>query len=229
MELERYAGGAAVHAALADVHRLAIVDQLFLTDLSPKELGAMLGVDSNLLAHHLGILEAAGLIERIASQGDRRRRYIRLTTAARPLAQPTASMATRRVVFVCTENAGRSQLAQGIWNQSQQVQAISAGTRPTTRLHPGTIRAAARRGIDLKDARPRPLLKLGSGDLVITVCDRAHETLVNRLGRYGLHWSLPDPATDRNPRAYDNSAEAIAERITAAAEHIAAGSSSRGS
>jgi ArsR family transcriptional regulator, arsenate/arsenite/antimonite-responsive transcriptional repressor / arsenate reductase (thioredoxin) len=228
MNLERYAGRASLHAALADVHRLAIVDQLFLTDLSPRELGSVLGIDSNLLAHHLAVLESAGLIERTASQGDRRRRYIRLSADGRQLAPPTSPVTAGRVVFVCTENAGRSQLAQGIWNQSQPLRAISAGTRPAHRLHEGTIRAAARRGIDLSDARPGPLPELGPGDLVITVCDRAHETLAGHLGRYGFHWSIPDPAAAGDPRAYDDSADTIAQRITAAAGHILATSSDGG-
>jgi ArsR family transcriptional regulator, arsenate/arsenite/antimonite-responsive transcriptional repressor / arsenate reductase (thioredoxin) len=129
-------------------------------------------------------------------------------------------VATRRLVFVCTENAGRSQLAQCIWNQSQPLPAISGGTRPAPRLHRGTVRAAARRGIDLTHARPGPLPELRPGDLVITVCDRAHETLAHQLGAYGLHWSVPDPATDADPRAYDRSAEIIAERISSAAARI---------
>jgi protein-tyrosine-phosphatase len=222
MDLERYADQVRVYGALADPHRLAIVDELRLSDRSPTEVGDSVRIDSNLLAHHLGILEAAGLIERVASQGDRRRRYIRLTSTAKQVTQPVAPMVAGRIVFVCTENAARSQLAQGIWNQTQLVRAISAGTRPAKRLHPGTIRAASRRGIDLRNARPAPLPELGPDDLVITVCDRAHEELSPQIGFGHLHWSIPDPATDIDPRAYESSAEVLSHRIADAADHILA-------
>ena len=70
---------AAIHTALADPHRLEIVDELAISDRSPTELGRSLAIGSNLLAHHLGVLEEAGLIERHASDGDARRRYVRLS------------------------------------------------------------------------------------------------------------------------------------------------------
>ncbi|MGB5757862.1 MAG: winged helix-turn-helix domain-containing protein, partial [Acidimicrobiales bacterium] len=72
---------AQLHRALAEPHRLEIVDELALSDRSPTELGHQLGMASNLLAHHLDVLEAAGLIERVTSTGDRRRRYLRLCRA----------------------------------------------------------------------------------------------------------------------------------------------------
>ena len=51
---------AAIHAALGDAHRLAIVEALRLSDRAPSELGVALGVPSNLLAHHVDVLEGAG-------------------------------------------------------------------------------------------------------------------------------------------------------------------------
>ncbi|MGZ5354378.1 MAG: ArsR/SmtB family transcription factor, partial [Actinomycetota bacterium] len=53
---------AAVHAALADPSRLRIVDELAMSDRSPSELGAALGIGSNLLAHHVRVLEETGLV-----------------------------------------------------------------------------------------------------------------------------------------------------------------------
>jgi ArsR family transcriptional regulator, arsenate/arsenite/antimonite-responsive transcriptional repressor / arsenate reductase (thioredoxin) len=67
MSLERnsdLARRAAVHAALADPARLAITDTLLAGDASPSELAAMLAMPSNLLAHHLHMLEQAGVITR---------------------------------------------------------------------------------------------------------------------------------------------------------------------
>lgn len=52
------------HAALGEPARLAIVERLLLSDASPTELGRALGLSSNLLAHHLGLLEQAGLVSR---------------------------------------------------------------------------------------------------------------------------------------------------------------------
>nr|BFE76149.1 hypothetical protein GCM10020092_094500 [Actinoplanes digitatis] len=69
---------ARIHAALGDPARLAIVDALTLGDASPSEIGHGLGMPTNLVAHHLKVLQDAGLIVRTRSEGDRRRTYLRL-------------------------------------------------------------------------------------------------------------------------------------------------------
>ena len=69
---------ARLHAALGDPVRLAIVDRLAVADASPGNLGASLSLASNLLAHHLGVLDDAGVIRRVRSEGDRRRSYVTL-------------------------------------------------------------------------------------------------------------------------------------------------------
>src|SRR6266700_4057624 len=102
------------HAAHGDPHRLAIIDELRLSDRAPSELAAMVGVDSNLLAHHMDILERAGLVERVGSQGDRRRRYVRLVPSVLALLDPGPALLFNRIVFICTENVARSQLAAAI-------------------------------------------------------------------------------------------------------------------
>jgi len=66
------------HTALGDPGRLAIVDALALSDLSPGDLAQLLGIASNLLAHHLRVLEQAGVVRRSKSEGDGRRSYVRL-------------------------------------------------------------------------------------------------------------------------------------------------------
>ncbi|HEY6494207.1 MAG TPA: metalloregulator ArsR/SmtB family transcription factor, partial [Trebonia sp.] len=73
MDLQRRA---AVHAALSDPARLRIADTLRAGDASPSELAAMLAMPSNLLAHHLRVLEEAELVSRRRSDGDRRRTYL---------------------------------------------------------------------------------------------------------------------------------------------------------
>src|SRR5215470_16565176 len=114
-ELERRA---IMHAALADTARLQITDTLLTGDASPSELAAMLAMPSNLLAHHLHVLEQAGIIARRRSDGDRRRTYLQLIPGAlESLTHPAARMA-RRVLFVCTANSARSHLAAALWRRT---------------------------------------------------------------------------------------------------------------
>jgi protein-tyrosine-phosphatase len=222
----------AIHAALADGYRLAIVDELALSDRSPSELRHRLGIESNLLAHHVGVLERAGLVERLASGGDRRRKYLRLVSDVLAVAcEPGVCVTANGVLFVCTANSARSQLAAALWNARHDVVATSAGTEPAPRVHPQAVRAAARAGLDLGGAAPRLLEDPGdTPDLVVTVCDRAHEELAART-RPGavLHWSIPDPAVDGRPVAFDATVEQLSSRVDALAPRVAqpAGARSR--
>ena len=194
-------GRARLHAALGDEHRLGIVEELAASDRSPTELGRLLGLPTNLLAHHLDVLEAVGLIERFTSSGDKRRRYIRLKRA--PLAR--LGIATARpagsVLFVCSHNSARSQLAAALWRRRIGGCARSAGTDPAERVHPGAVAAARRVGLDLSGAQPRLLDAEPEADLVVTVCDRAHEELRPDAGWW--HWSIPDPVEAGTDEAFD--------------------------
>lgn len=209
---------AAVHAALGDPHRLVIVDALVLSDRSPTQLRQTLGIESNLMAHHLEVLERVGLVERVVSIGDRRRKYLRLLAAPlQELCRPTA-LAAGGVMFVCTANSARSQLAAALWNARSPVPAMSAGTAPAERVHPQAVRAAARRGLDLSKAHPRALTEADAAvDLLVTVCDRAHEQPGPLRGRPVLHWSVADPAADGSPEAFDQVVQHLEARIDALA------------
>src|SRR4051794_10211983 len=105
------------HAALADRSRLTMVDALALGDLTPQEPGALVDAPMNLVAHHLGVLEGAGLIERHTSRGDRRRRYVTLRPERLELELPRPATTPSLVAFVCTHNSARSQYAAALWNQ----------------------------------------------------------------------------------------------------------------
>lgn len=213
----------AIHAALADPHRLAIVDELALADRSPSELAATTGVASNLLAHHVGVLEDAGLIERFPSAGDGRRRYLRLLPEALAVvAEPVATLVARRVLFVCTGNSARSQLAAAAWNARHEVPASSAGTHPAPAIHPEAVRMARRAGLALSGARPRSLREVADDpDLLVTVCDVAHEELdAIAEGTLTLHWSIPDPAIDGSPAAFDKAFDRISHRVATLAPHV---------
>src|ERR1700758_1777836 len=115
---ESLAQRAAVHAALADPARLRIADALCDGDASPKQLGTMLAMPSNLLAHHLRVLEQAGIITRRRSEGDRRRTYLRLLPGALDQRGGPGGRPARRVLFVCTANSARSHLAAALWHQA---------------------------------------------------------------------------------------------------------------
>ena len=104
-----------MHAALGDPARLAIVDMLTLGDTSPGEVGRLLGIPSNLVAHHLKVLQDVGLTERTRSEGDRRRTYLRLVPQALAGLTPPSLQRPPRLVFVCTQNSARSQLAAALW------------------------------------------------------------------------------------------------------------------
>jgi DNA-binding transcriptional ArsR family regulator len=101
---------AVIHGALADPGR--IVDQLLLADASPSELQGLLSMSANLMAHHLGVLEQAGMVRRVRSEGDRRRSYLQLIPEPLEVMVPCAvRRRADRVVFVCSQNSARSQLA----------------------------------------------------------------------------------------------------------------------
>lgn len=213
------------HRALGDPQRLAIVDELSLSDRSPAELRMRLGIQSNLLAHHLAVLEETGFLERTVSAGDRRRRYLRLVPDALDLiCRGPGTIHADRLLFVCTRNSARSQIAVALWNTRHPVPAESAGTEPAERVHPEATRAASRAGLDLSGVAPRSLEAVRSRpDLLVTVCDRAHERLGGEaeLPRR-LHWSIPDPAEAGAPSAFDESVRSLAARIEALAPLVSA-------
>ncbi|WP_026875682.1 helix-turn-helix domain-containing protein [Jiangella gansuensis] len=211
---------AAKHAALSDPARLYITDLLSLGDLSPSELQARLGMPSNLLAHHLRTLESAGLLARSRSEADRRRSYLRLTPGALDGLVPGAVGHAHRVVFVCTANSARSQLAVALWRRASAIPVTSAGTHPAERVDPGALAAARRHGIPLRANRPRRLRDVTTDDdLVITVCDRAHEEL-GEVG--GLHWSVPDPVAAGTDDAFDTTVATLTNRVGSLAPRLAA-------
>jgi ArsR family transcriptional regulator, arsenate/arsenite/antimonite-responsive transcriptional repressor / arsenate reductase (thioredoxin) len=214
---------AAMHGALADPHRLEIVDELATSDRSPSELSASLAIGSNLLAHHLGVLEDAGIVERLSSAGDARRRYVRLIPdAVSVIAEPAETLVARDVLFVCTANSARSQLAAAVWNARHEVPASSAGTRPAPRVRPEAIRAAARAGFDLGAATTRSIDEIaGRPDLLVTVCDVAREELGSLPDDvHLLHWSIPDPALTPSASAFDEALRRISSRVDRLAPYI---------
>jgi arsenate reductase len=110
-----------------------------------------------------------------------------VSSAARPIS----------VIFICTGNSARSQMAEAILRNEagSQFDVVSAGVTPRP-VNPLTIQALANVGIDIGEAKAKPVgMFLGRRfDYVITLCDRARLTCpVFPGGRETLHWGLDDP------------------------------------
>ena len=192
---------AAIHSALGEPARLAIIDELSVSDRSPRDLGLRLHIPSNLLAHHLDTLENIGLILRSTSSGDARRRYVRLDPTNLHIIGPHRVTTRKPLLFLCTHNSARSQLAAAIWQARTGQLARSAGTQPTARIHRQAISAARRSRIDIRDVAPSALGKIPRNVQVVTVCDLVHEELQAPLDWW--HWSIPDPVPSGKPKAFD--------------------------
>jgi len=101
-----------------------------------------------------------------------------------------------RVLFVCTHNAGRSQMAAGLLDHmaAGRVKVTSAGSRPASELNPAVVAAMAEIGLDISREFPKPLTtdNVTAADVVITMgCGDACPVYPGK--RY-LDWDLPDPA-----------------------------------
>ena len=103
-----------------------------------------------------------------------------------------------RVLFVCTGNSARSQIAEAVLGRlgGADFQVFSAGTRPKG-VNPYTVRVLADGGIDWSEARSKSVDAFldQSFDYVITVCDRARQSCPVFPGQHNtLHWGLDDPS-----------------------------------
>lgn len=103
-----------------------------------------------------------------------------------------------RVLFLCTGNSCRSQMAEGFLRHlaGDKFEAFSAGVKPA-RVNPLAVRVMAEEGIDISGQRPKPAADLISQkfDYVITVCDNAKQACPVFPGRHEkIHWNLQDPA-----------------------------------
>jgi arsenate reductase len=108
-------------------------------------------------------------------------------------------MRKRKVLFLCTGNSARSQMAEGMVNRfrGDEWEAVSAGTKPSGYVHPLAIRAVAEWGIDLSEKRSKSADEFRDAelDLVITVCDGAAKNCPVWLGQGRVkHIGFPDPA-----------------------------------
>ena len=219
--------------------RWRLLRELAESDLRVSELTTRVGERQSLVSYHLGLLRDAGLVSAHRSSADHRDSYysahlIRcaelLGAAAtalhpalrlRPALPEGSESPSARVLFLCTGNSARSQMAEG-WLQhltAGRVQAFSAGSQPT-RVHPNAVRVMRAQGVDLAGRRAKHFDEFLDQpfDCVVTVCDRVREVCPEFPGARTIHWSILDPAeggaTDAATYpAFERTASDLAARI----------------
>ena len=197
--------------------RWRLLGDLARSDRTVHELTGLADQPQNLVSYHLGKLRDAQLVSSRRSSADRRDAYytVDLTRVGELLAatgealhpglrlEPSpASAGPRakrpRVLFLCTGNSARSQMAEALIRERSGglVEAHSAGSHPKA-LHPNAVRAMREgHGIDLAGQRPKHLSELATKrfDRVISLCDRVREVCPEFPGDpETIHWSIPDP------------------------------------
>ena len=133
-----------------------------------------------------------------------------------------------RVLVLCTGNSARSQIGEallqtrGAARAAGRVTALSAGSRPAPRVNPYAVETLAAHGIQWDGRTPKSIDDVAGEafDLVITVCDNAHEACPYFPGaRAQVHWGLPDPAEETEPaaarHAFAATFDALSSRVDA--------------
>ena len=127
----------------------------------------------------------------------------------------------KKVLFLCTGNSCRSQMAEGLLRHlaGDRFEVASAGTDPQG-LNPGAVRAMQEIGIDIAHHQSRHVDQFAGQqfDYVITVCDRAKESCPIFPGTFSLHWSFDDPASvvgtvEERQTVFRRVRDEIAERV----------------
>jgi protein-tyrosine-phosphatase/DNA-binding transcriptional ArsR family regulator len=205
--------------------RWQLLRELVRSDRGVSELTDLVAEPQPLVSYHLRKLRDGGLVFARRSAADGRDTYyaidlaacrselqaaggglhpaLRLAPPSRP-AMPTtpttSSGRVRRVLFLCTGNSARSQIAETLIEHLSggAVDAASAGSHPKA-LHPNAVRVMKRRGIDISGNRTKHLddFVAQQFDTVITLCDRVREVCPEFPCHPQLvHWSIPDPARE---------------------------------
>jgi protein-tyrosine-phosphatase len=204
----------------------------------------LIGEPQSLVSYHLRLLREGGLVEARRSSADRRDSYyaialgacreglqgvgtelhpaLRLVTATPERPRARDPRRRQRVLFLCTGNSARSQIAEALLAHlsSGSIHAASAGSNPK-HVHPNAVRVLLSRGIDIGANRTKHLDEFRSQrfDAVVTLCDRVR-TVCPRFpsNPETVHWSVPDPAlegaTDRaSYHAFERTAAELEARI----------------
>jgi ArsR family transcriptional regulator, arsenate/arsenite/antimonite-responsive transcriptional repressor / arsenate reductase (thioredoxin) len=210
--------------------RWRLLRELAGSDLRVGELCDRTGQRQPLVSYHLGRLRKRGMVAARRSSADGRDTYYLLdVTRCRELfdgagasLHPALGAATReelairptRVLFLCTGNSARSQMAEALAAALSDgaIDAVSAGSRPKP-LAPLAVEVMRERGIDIAGRRSKHLDAFTGErfDHVITLCDRVREVCPDFPGgAVRVHWSVPEPA-DR--AAFERTADELTTRI----------------
>jgi protein-tyrosine-phosphatase len=198
------------------------LSELARSDRRVRELTELLGQPQSLVSYHLGRLRAARVVTMRRSSADARDAYYSvdllrcgellagvgraLHPGLRPSTPPFPELGLRpraprsRVLFLCTGNSARSQMAEGLIEHlsSGTVEAVSAGSHPKA-LHANAVRVMGERGIDLDGRRSKHLGQFTHErfDYIISLCDRVREVCPEFPGSPETsHWSIADPARE---------------------------------
>ncbi len=229
---------------LAHDLRWKILVLLSRSDYCVQEIVRLVGQPQNLVSYHLRRLHDQHLVTERRSTADGRGIYYSLdldllrlhyfasaeslhpalsSTEAAPGKVISPLIGKRvRVLFLCTENSARSQMAEGILRHlsAGRVEVFSAGSRPSS-LHPYAVQVLAAMGIDISQQQSKHLdeFRDQSFDYIITVCDRVRESCPTFPGDpEQVHWSFIDPAAvegseQERSRAFEQVAIQLMNRI----------------
>lgn len=202
--------------------RWQLLNELTRSDRQVRELAALVDQRQSLVSYHLAQLRAGGLVTMWRSSADKRDAYYSIDLAAcrERLAEAGGALhpglrlvpaepapprhgterPRARVLFLCTGNSARSQMAEAILQREGggRVEAASAGSHPRG-LHPLAVSVMRERGIDIGDRRSKHFDEFAGQpfDHVISLCDRVREVCPDFPGRTRVaHWSMPDPAAE---------------------------------
>jgi protein-tyrosine-phosphatase/DNA-binding transcriptional ArsR family regulator len=200
--------------------RWRLLGELARSDRRVGELCELAGHRQSLVSYHLRQLRDSGLVSARRSLADGRDTYyvLELARCGELLASAGASLhpglasavgahrgrgrapVGASVLFLCTGNSARSQMAEALAEQLSGgvVRAASAGSHPKP-LHPNAVRVMRERGIDLAGRRSKHLSEFTElpFDYVISLCDRVREVCPEFSGTpQAIHWSVRDPARE---------------------------------
>ena len=200
----------------------------------------MLNQPANLISYHLRKLREQHLVSERRSTADGRdvfytldlermsQLYIATGEAIHPALNSTEPASKTqankkptpplRVLFLCTHNSARSQMAEGILRHygGNRVEVFSAGNQPS-QVRPEAVQTLAALGIDISHQHSKHLDEFigQSFDYIITVCDRANETCPIFPGDpKRIHWSFPDPTAVDDPKERTHAFQQVAQELT---------------
>jgi ArsR family transcriptional regulator, arsenate/arsenite/antimonite-responsive transcriptional repressor / arsenate reductase (thioredoxin) len=197
--------------------RWRLLEELVQSDRAVRELTDRIGEPQNLVSYHLRQLRDGGLVVGRRSSADGRDTYYSVDLRAcqdqlqasggalHPAlwlvpGSPRKARRKHRVLFLCTGNSARSQIAEALAEHLSDgaVAAASAGSAPKP-LHRSAVRVMRKRGIDISQNRTKHLdeFRTKRFDFVITLCDKVREVCPEFPSpAVPVHWSIPDPSVE---------------------------------